>query len=64
MVLGVVGEDLVFVRGVQGLQERNYPATLATPEVLHCTLRFVLFLSGLSVSVFWVGVRVEVEVLD
>lgn len=33
MIIGFVGEDLVFVKGVQGLQARNYPATLATPQV-------------------------------
>ena len=41
MVSGVVGEDLVFVKGVQGLQERNYLVTLATPEVRYCSLRSV-----------------------
>jgi hypothetical protein len=58
VAVGVVGEDLVFVKGVQGLQERNYPVTLATPEVRYCTLRSVLSSIELSVSVLCV---VEVE---
>ena len=49
MIIGFVGEDLVFVKGVQGLQARNYPAILATPQV-RCVSVYLDVPSQLSTS--------------